>query len=75
MTAMILDDLENMSFLDFSSRFLAATHISGTNCAEITRDRSGQPCIKFVALNVDLNSPSLDRLGSSIHSYRAFSLR
>jgi len=46
-------------------QFWAARHISRTNCAEKNyRDRQGQLCVKFSAVNVDFDNPNLDFLGS-----------
>jgi len=44
---MTLDDLkhQNKSFIDFW-RFWAATRISRVNCAEITKNKLGQPAIQ-----------------------------
>jgi len=54
-------------FVDFW-RFWAARHISRANCAQFALNslQIGQDklYVKFSALNVDFNSPSLDLLGS-----------
>ena len=66
---MTSDDFERQSrgFYGFFWRFRAARHISRANCTEINRDERayGQPAyIKFSALNVDFDGPSLGFLSS-----------
>jgi len=44
--------------------FRAATHNSGANSVEITTDSQYNQHMRFSTLNVDLNGPSLDPVGS-----------
>jgi len=51
------------------SRFRAATSISRVNCAEMAGDDQDNLCMKFLALNVNLSSPSPDPLDSNRHAH------
>jgi len=54
--------------MDFMAILGCETHFKSellrANCAKISRDRQGQAAIEILALNIDVDSLSLDFLGS-----------